>query len=88
MTITKSDAKKAVRALLKASGELAYAADLVQPDPSDLGVASYRRAIARIIISIFDELSIPLYRRYPDLIPEREREIVEAALGRSERDSK
>jgi len=88
MAITKNDARKAVRALLKASGELAHAAELVQPDPDDPAVASYRRAIARIIMAIFEELSIPLYSRYPDLIPEREREVVEAALRRSERDSK
>jgi hypothetical protein len=88
MTITKGNAQKAVRALLKASGELAHVADLMQSDPHDPAVASYRRAIARIIMSVFDELSIPLYRMYPDLIPEREREIVEATLRRSERDSK
>jgi hypothetical protein len=85
MAITKSDAQKAVRALLKASGELAYVADLVQPDSNDPAIANYRRALARIIMSIFDELSIPVYRMYPDLIPEREREVVDAALRRSQK---
>jgi hypothetical protein len=88
MAITKSDTQKAVRALLKASGELAYVANLVRPDPEDPAATSYRKAIARIIMTIFDELSIPLYHKYPDLIPEREREIVEAALRRIECDSK
>lgn len=88
MMITKSDARKAVRAILRASGELAYVADLLRSDPGDPSVQSYRRVVARLIMAIFDELSMPLYRAHPDLIPEREREIVEAALRRSEREDK
>jgi hypothetical protein len=88
MKITKSAAQKAVRSLLKASGELAHVADLVPPDPDDPSAVDYRKAIARTIMSIFDELTIPLYRAYPELIPKREREIVENALKRSQRDRK
>lgn len=88
MKITRNAAQKAVRALLRASGELAHVAELVPPNPTDPSAADYRRAIARVIMLIFDELSIPLYRAHPDLIPDREREVVEAALRRSNLDHK
>jgi hypothetical protein len=82
MKIKKTTAQKVVRTLLKASGELAHVAELIPPDPDDPSVADYRRTIARVMMLIFDELSIPLYRLHPELIPDHEREIVEAALRR------
>lgn len=74
--------------LLECNGQLAEAADLAKQGGESEEVKAYRRAIGHIMMKIYEELMLPIYRANPHLIPERERSGIESDLERSGRSSR
>jgi hypothetical protein len=57
-------------------------ADAVRDATDEHEARRYRQRLARIMMSIFDEVMLPIDREHPDLVPEEERLAVEEALRR------
>jgi hypothetical protein len=67
--MTKETAARVHQLLLDCSRALDTSIAVVQNESDESDLHAYRHAVGRVLMAVFDELMMPIYREHPDLIP-------------------
>jgi len=66
----KEIAEKMIKKMLELSSEFSEIANTIKKNCDEKEFITYRNGIGKILADIFDYLMLPIFRNYPDLIPE------------------